>query len=109
MATLEQAVGMVDAGGTAYMVGMQKPGAHLALNVDPMSPTGLLQTARSVRGIMMGDTNFKLDIPLYADLYLQGRLNLDDLISERIRIEDINTGYEKLRSGELARSVITFN
>jgi S-(hydroxymethyl)glutathione dehydrogenase / alcohol dehydrogenase len=40
--------------------------------------------------------------------YLQGRLNLDDLISERIRIEDINAGLEKL-SGELARSVITFD
>lgn len=109
MATLEQAVSMVDVGGTAYMVGMQKPDAHLSLNVDPMAPDGLLQSARKVQGIMMGDTNFKVDIPTYADLYLQGRLNLDDLISERIKLEDINEGYEKLRSGELARSVIIFD
>lgn len=109
MATLEQAVSMVDVGGTAYMVGMQKPDAHLSLNVDPMAPDGLLQSARKVQGIMMGDTNFKVDIPMYADLYLQGRLNLDDLISERISLEDINKGYDKLRGGELARSVITFD
>ena len=58
---------------------------------------------------MMGDINFKVDIPLYADLYLQGRLNLDDLISERLRFEDITEGYAKLRIGELARSVLTFD
>jgi S-(hydroxymethyl)glutathione dehydrogenase/alcohol dehydrogenase len=109
MPTLRQAIDMLDLGGTAYVVGMQKPGAELAVNVDAMSPTGLLMTGIGVRGIMMGSTNFKIDIPFYADLYLQGRLNLDDLLAETIPLEDINNGYTKLRSGELARSVVVFD
>lgn len=57
------------------------------------------------RGVFMGSTNFKLDIPLYADLYLQGRLNLDDLISQRIRLDEINDAYAELERGTIARSV----
>jgi S-(hydroxymethyl)glutathione dehydrogenase/alcohol dehydrogenase len=44
---------------------------------------------------------------MYADLYLQGRLNLDDLVSREININEINDAYRELKSGEIARSVIT--
>ena len=41
----------------------------------------------------MGSTNPKRDIPVYTELYRQGRLNLDGLISVRISLDDINKGY----------------
>jgi hypothetical protein len=54
----------------------------------------------------MGSTNIKHDIPMYANLYLQGRFNLDDLISKEINISEINGAYQELKKGAIARSVI---
>lgn len=105
--TLIQATQMLDHFGTAYIVGMQKPGATLEVISDPTNPAGLLNNEQSVRGIMMGTTNFKIDVPRYAKMYLQGRFNLDDLVSNTIDIGDINVGYEALQGGGVARSVIT--
>jgi S-(hydroxymethyl)glutathione dehydrogenase/alcohol dehydrogenase len=39
---------------------------------------------------------------------MQGRLNLDDLVSQRIRLEDINEGFAAMKRGEVARSVVMF-
>jgi S-(hydroxymethyl)glutathione dehydrogenase/alcohol dehydrogenase len=55
----------------------------------------------------MGHANIKRDIPFYASLFLQGRLNLTDLISVEIGIDDLNEAYDQLRTGRTARSVIT--
>jgi S-(hydroxymethyl)glutathione dehydrogenase / alcohol dehydrogenase len=49
----------------------------------------------------------KSDIPMYAELYLQGRLNLDDLVSKRIALRDVNDGYAALKSGSRNRVVVT--
>ncbi|RAA69542.1 alcohol dehydrogenase, partial [Burkholderia multivorans] len=59
------------------------------------------------QGVSMGSTNLKRDIPMYADLYMQGRLNLDDLISQEISIDEVDEAYAKLKSGEVIRSIIT--
>lgn len=55
----------------------------------------------------MGSTNLKRDIPMFVDYYLQGRLNLDDLVSQEIGLADINAAYEQLRAGKVIRSVVT--
>ena len=102
--TAMQALGVLADGGTAYLIGMQKPGT--ILEIDPFGE--LLMHQKSIKGVYMGSTNFKLDIPLYADLYLQGRFNLDDLVSQTIDLDAINAGYDELRKGEVARSVIVF-
>jgi len=102
--TAMQALGVLAPGGGAYLIGMQKPGT--ILEIDPFGE--LLMQQKSIRGVYMGSTNFKLDIPLYADLYLQGRFNLDDLVSQTIPLAEINEGYDELRKGEVARSVIVF-
>jgi len=44
---------------------------------------------------------------MYANMYLQGRLNLDDLISKEINLSEINDAYAELKNGVIARSVIT--
>ena len=59
-----------------------------------------------LRGIVMGSARIKRDIPMLARLYLQGRFNLDDLVSRRINISEINEAYADL-NGRVARSVIT--
>jgi len=99
---LEQAVNMLAPGGTAYVVGAQNGDAVMDLH-----PAQLLYGKTSLKGVFMGGTNFKHDIPFYADLYLQKRLNFDDLVSRTIRLDQINEAYADLKKGGIARSVIT--
>ena len=62
---------------------------------------------KHVQGVNFGSTNAKRDIPIYAELYLQGRMNLDDLVSKKISLRDVNEGYAALKDGSLTRVVIT--
>lgn len=102
--TAEQAYGMLAVGGTALLVGHQ--GAGTTVNLD----VGMAQFRRiSAKPVSVGSTNFRVDIPLYADLYLQGRLLLDELVSDTIKLDDVNSAYQALVSGEIARAVITFD
>ncbi|QTG81299.1 Zn-dependent alcohol dehydrogenase [Arthrobacter crystallopoietes] len=102
-ATAENAIAMLDVGGTAYLIGVHQPGA--TLNVTPFGD--LMGRQKGIRGVAMGSANIKVDIPMFADLYLQGRFKLDELISQRISLAEIDHGYELLRGGAVARSVIT--
>ena len=45
----------------------------------------------------------------FVDFYLSGKLHLDDMISRRIKLEDVNEGLQALKTGEVARSVIVFD
>lgn len=101
--TSHQAIKMVRLGGGAYLIGMHKLESRLELDV-----TGdLLRRQVTVRGVYMGSSNIKHDIPMYANLYLQGRFNLDDLVSREIPLSQINKAYAELKSGKIARTVIT--
>lgn len=102
-ATQEQAIALRRVGGHAYLIGIAKPESTVVLDT---SLTALI-THASVEGVVMGSTNLKRDIPMYADLYMQGRLNLDDLISQEISVDEVDGAYEKLKSGEVIRSIIT--
>jgi Zn-dependent alcohol dehydrogenase len=72
-----------------------------------LSPTDAIGGQKRVQGVNFGSTNFKRDIPMYADLYLQGWLNLDDLVSKRIALRDVNDGYAALKDGSINRGVVT--
>jgi S-(hydroxymethyl)glutathione dehydrogenase/alcohol dehydrogenase len=101
--TLRQAVLMTRKGGGMYIVGLPNPGTELRVDVHSQ----LIRRQISVTGVYMGSTNIRQDIPMYAELYRQGRLNLDDLVSQEISIEQINDAYRDLAGGHIARSVIT--
>jgi len=101
--TSEQSIKMARKGGCAYMIGIHKPNSPI--NVDVL--IDLITNQVTVKGVYMGSTNIKHDIPMYADLYLRGRFNLDDLISREINIGEINEAYQDLKAGAIARSVIT--
>lgn len=101
--TAEQAFSMLARGGTATVIGMIKPG--LKLDIDPL----LLLHERRIQGSLMGSNRFPVDLPRLTDFYMQGRLKLDEMISQRIKLEQINEAFDELRRGELARSVIVFD
>lgn len=102
-ATAQQAFKMLRFGGTATIIGMIPVGTMVELH----GPEFLME--RKMQGSNMGSNRFRVDMPRFVELYLQGRLHLDDLISKRIRLEDINKGMDDLRTGEVARSVVMFD
>jgi hypothetical protein len=59
-------------------------------------------------GSNMGSNQFRTDMPRYIDMYLDGRLHLDEMVSERISLDEVNDGFEEMKTGTVARSVITF-
>ena len=105
-ATEQQAYRMVAEGGTFLVVGIPRPGTRFDVDVlgDLMD---LGRRGVAIRPVYMGSTNVKVDIGLYAELYLQGRFNLDDLVSGRVALGELDKGFELLRSGTVARAVIT--
>ena len=64
---------------------------------------------KRIQGSNMGSNAFRVDMPRYVDLYLQGRLNLDDLVSKRIALAQVNDAFADLEQGSVARSVIVFD
>ncbi|MCP5181506.1 MAG: Zn-dependent alcohol dehydrogenase [Pseudomonadales bacterium] len=102
-ATAEQAFNMLRNGGTATVIGMIPPGQMVSLH-------GMeFLFEKKIQGSMMGSNRFRVDMPRFVDYYLQGRLHLDDMVSRRIKLEDINDAFAALGTGEVARSVIVFN
>ncbi len=57
---------------------------------------------------MMGSNAFRVDMPRYCDMYLDGRLRLDEMISHHLQLDEINEGYELMRTGASNRAVIDF-
>jgi S-(hydroxymethyl)glutathione dehydrogenase/alcohol dehydrogenase len=101
-AVAEQGLAMLGVGGGLYLVGVSKPEVSIDLNIFDA-----IGGQKRVQGVNFGSTNFKRDIPMYADFYLQGRMNLDDLVSKRIALREVNEGYAALKDGSLNRVVVT--
>jgi len=98
----EEGLAMLAVGGGLYLIGVAQPEVSLELNIF-----GAIGGQKRVQGVNFGSTNFKRDIPTYAELYLQGRMNLDDLVSRRIALREVNEGYAALKDGSLNRVVVT--
>ena len=101
--TAEQAFGMLRTGGTATIIGMIPPGDMVSLH----GPEFLFE--KKIQGSMMGSNRFRVDMPRFVELYLQGKLHLDDLVSSHIKLSDINDAFKALETGEVARNVILFD
>lgn len=101
-AVAEDGLAMLAVGGGLYLVGVARPDVDVAINI-----VSAIGGQKRVVGVNFGSTNFKRDIPTYAALYLQGRMNLDDLVSKRIALREVNEGYAALKDGSLTRVVVT--
>jgi S-(hydroxymethyl)glutathione dehydrogenase/alcohol dehydrogenase len=64
---------------------------------------------KQVLGSLFGSANIRKDIPRLFELYLQGQLNLDDLVTRTYTFDQINEGYEAMRRGENIRGVMLFD
>ncbi|MCQ4214748.1 zinc-binding dehydrogenase [Streptomyces longispororuber] len=93
---------MLGKGGGLYLIGVSANDAGIDVN-----SIATLSASQKVQGVYMGSSNLKRDIPFYASLYLQGRMNLDALVSKKIALSEIDAGYEALKDGATARVVIT--
>ena len=96
------AVASLRRGGTATILGMMPLNERVSLGAFD-----LLQS-KKLQGALMGGNRFPVDIPRLVDFYLRGLLDLDTIVSETIPLEKINEGFEQMKKGDAARSVITF-
>ncbi len=99
----EQAFLALKPGGTATVIGMIPVGQKVEIDGY------MFLTERKLQGSNMGSNRFRIDMPRYIDFYLQGRLNLDDMISRRGKLEDVNEAFRAMKAGEVARTVLMFN
>jgi len=101
--TVQQAIAMTGRGGTTVLVGVV-PIQQLV----PISAADVTLQEKKITGSYMGSNRFRFDMPKYVDFYLDGRLRLDEMISSRIRLGEVNEAFDRMRKGEAARQVIVF-
>jgi alcohol dehydrogenase len=94
---------LVRRGGTATTLGRPGPGVSYDLGLAPFVVGG-----GTVRGSYLGSCVTRRDVPRFIDLYREGRFPVDELISHRLRLDDINVALDRLADGEALRQVIEF-
>lgn len=99
----ETAYRITGMGGTTLTVGLPAPGA-----LSEIEPLALTAGARTIVGSYLGSAVPARDIPKFEQLWRDGKLPLEKLISDRISLEQINDGMDALASGAALRQVITF-
>ena len=101
--TAEQAFGMLKRDGDANIIGMIPIGQSVTV------PGYAFLGEKKLQGSLMGSNHFPVDMPRLVDMYLAGKLKLDDMISRRIKLEQVNEAFEEMKGGQIARSVIVFD
>jgi S-(hydroxymethyl)glutathione dehydrogenase / alcohol dehydrogenase len=101
--TAEQAFNMLRRGGTANVIGMIPVGQ--SINIMGAALLG----EKRIQGSMMGSNRFPVDMPRLVDFYMSGKLKLDEMISRRLKLEQVNDAFAEMKTGSIARSVIVFD
>ncbi len=99
--TIAQAYESTGPGGVTTVVGMAPEDDLVSLNA-----LSIPRTERVIMGSWYGSARPWLDLPKIVDLYLDGKIKIDEMISRTYPLEEINTAYEALENGEVARSVL---
>ncbi len=94
---------LIRPGGTLSLVGLSAMGT--ATNLPGAVIT---RQEKVIKGSYYGTVNAHRDFPLILDLYRAGRLKLDELVSQQYRLDEINTAFESMLGGAVARGVIVF-
>ncbi|MFZ0013921.1 MAG: Zn-dependent alcohol dehydrogenase [Acidimicrobiia bacterium] len=101
--TVAEAFAMTCRGGAATVVGLIPSGQSVAI------PSDQLFYERRLQGSVMGSNDFLRDTPRYLQMYRDGALVVDDMISNRIGLDDIDEGFDRMRAGVAGRTVIEFD
>jgi S-(hydroxymethyl)glutathione dehydrogenase/alcohol dehydrogenase len=102
-ASANLAVASLRRGGTATILGMMPLNEKVGLSAMD------LLASKKLQGAIMGGNRFPVDIPRLVDFYLRGLLDLDTIVAETIPLDRINEGFDKMKKGDAARSVIVFD
>lgn len=101
--TMRQALECTHKGwGQSYIIGVAAAGQEIATR--PFQ----LVTGRSWHGSAFGGARGRSDVPKIVDWYMEGKINIDDLITHRLSLEQINQGFDLMKSGESIRSVVLY-
>ena len=100
---VRQAIESLAIRGTTTIVGVLPPDAKIEFPWMAIRPECRVQTSR------MGSNQFRSDIPHYLELYRQGRLDLDGMITQRRHLPDVNDAFRAMKAGEVARTVLMFD
>jgi S-(hydroxymethyl)glutathione dehydrogenase/alcohol dehydrogenase len=101
-ATIEQALLATHRGGTCVVVGVSPAGTRLSID-----PTLFLQQ-RVLTGSSFGAGHQRTDVPMLIDLYMAGKYKLDELITRRVPLTDLNRAFDLMLKGEVKRSVVVY-
>jgi len=88
--------------GVSVIIGVAPAGAEIATR--PFQ----LVTGRVWKGTAFGGARGRTDVPRIVDWYMEKKINIDDLITHKLRFEDINKGFDLMHAGESIRSVVVF-
>jgi alcohol dehydrogenase len=102
-AAMDTAYKITRRGGTTVTIGLPPPDAALSVPLVQM-----VAEERTVKGSYIGSCVPLRDLPRYIALYRQGHLPIDRLLTDRIKLDDVNEGFERLRRGDAVRQVIVF-
>ncbi|MEY2927934.1 MAG: hypothetical protein RL367_2411 [Pseudomonadota bacterium] len=102
-ASASLAVAVLKRGGTATILGMMPMNERVSLGAFD------LLGGKKLQGALMGANRFPVDIPRLVDFYLRGLLDLDSIVAETIPLAQINQGFDTMKKGDAARSVIVFD
>ncbi|WFR73449.1 zinc-binding dehydrogenase [Prescottella defluvii] len=89
-------------GGTSTIVGLMPSGKTFPVQGR------LLLDDRRIQGAYMGAMNFRMAMPRYVDMYLDGRLLLDEMVSSRIKLDGIDASFRAMEAGDTLRDVVVF-
>jgi S-(hydroxymethyl)glutathione dehydrogenase/alcohol dehydrogenase len=98
------ALSLTRKGGTCVLTGMAAPSAA-AVQLDLQD---LILMNKNLCGTLFGSCNPTTEIPALAQLYREGRLKLDEMITRRYRLDDINSAFDDLLGGRVIRAVLDF-
>ena len=101
--TAEQAYEMIRFGGTAVVIGMVPEGQKLEISAED------LLMEKTLTGSNMGSNRFREDMPKLVEFYLDDKLHLDAMVTQRVELDEINEAFAAMKAGEVARSVIVFD
>lgn len=102
--TIDQVLEMTRRGGQAVLVGI--PRMDVVLTLPAM--LGVVLAERTIKGCWYGSSDIRRDVPRLVELYRDGRLRLDELVSRRIDLSEVNEALAAMQAGEVARSVIVY-
>ena len=102
--TIDQTITMTRRGGQAILVGV--PRMDVMLNLPAFF--GVVLAEKTIKGCWYGSSNVQKDVPKLIKLYKSGELKLDELISRTIKLDEVNEAFDTMKTGEVARSVISY-